>query len=243
VFFQLLGLWPRKSFKDWVLDSREAVLAYCFLIAMYAAQCALYRSLFPVNLRYDFPAMLLVPFTCCILAGEISRQARAHFPERTIDYAQLTAAGFLFFALVFFHQGKPPALVAAVQTNIRVTNAFYDELQRIVRAAKDAPENPIILDAYGPGSYEPVFSLSSYLPALGVKNRISVRFHRDEKAGGTLYDNLQRTLSDLQNVTTGAFKPLPETLARPSPGCLSVGIEGPPDAACAGFRIEPGFTG
>jgi hypothetical protein len=238
VFFQILHLLPRKPFKDWISDSREAVWAYCFLIAMYAAQCALYRSSFPYNTRYDFPAMLLVPFTCCILASEICRKAREHYPERTIDYAQLTAAGFLFFALVIVHLGRTPPLVAAIQTNVKVTNVFYNELQRLVRAAKQSPDSAIILDAYGPVTYEPVFSLSYYLPALGVRNRISVRFHRDDKFTGTFYDGLQRTLSLLQNGGTGAFTPLAESLAHASQGCLSVGIDGPPDAACAGFRVQ-----
>jgi hypothetical protein len=240
VFFQILHMLPSRSLGGLVSGSREAVGVYCFVVAMYAAQCALYRSSFPHNMRYDFPAMLLVPLTCCILVSEISRKAQKYFPERTIDYAQLTAAGFVFFALVVVHLGKLPALVTAVQTNIEVTNRFYNELQRLVSAAKESPDSPIILDAYGPLAYEPVWSLSYFIPALGAKNRISVRFHSDEKLTGTPDDGLQQSLSNLQEAGSGGFTPLAEALADRSNVCLSVGIEGPPDAACSGFPIRLG---
>ena len=235
-----LHLVPRKTFGQWISVSREAVGAYCFLIAMYAAQCALYRSSFPHHSRYDFPAMLLVPLTCCILASEISRKARLNVSERTFQYAQLTVAGFLLFALITAHLGQAPALIIKVQTNIKVTNAFYNELQRLVQAASAAPIKPIILDAYGPYTYEPVYSLSSYLAALGVHNRVSVRFHPDETLQGTFYDSLQHQLSQLQDASTGAFDPLREALVNGSHGCLSVGIEGPPDSSCSGFRLQVG---
>ena len=52
-----------------------AFAAYAFLVAMYAAQCGLYRMLFPHNNRYDFPAMLLIPLTACILIAEIAQSA------------------------------------------------------------------------------------------------------------------------------------------------------------------------
>jgi hypothetical protein len=163
---------------------------------------------------------------------------RKFFPERTISYAQLTVAGFLFFALATVYSGKAPALAAAVQKNIEVTNLFYHELQRTVFAAKLSPETPLILDAYGPRSYEAVFSLSYYLSSLGVKNPISVRFHRGEKSEGGFFDSLEQRLSDLQEVGTGVFTPLRESLANRSQGCLSVGIDGPPDPSCSGFHVK-----
>jgi hypothetical protein len=238
LFFQTLQLLPRKPLGRWIMESREAVGIYCFLVAMYAAQCALYRSSFPHNSRYDFPAMLLVPLACCVLVCEISRQARRHFAESTIDHAQLTAAGFLFFALVVGSLGKAPPLVAAVQTNIKETNLFYGELQRLVVAAQQSPGTPIILEAFGPKAYEPVLSLPYFTRAFGVRNPISVRYHPDENSKGVLYDGLQRTLADLQKGGDGPFTPLQENLAHRAQGCLSVGIDGPPDSTCSGFQVR-----
>ena len=237
VLFRILGVIPRKTLGHWIADSRVAIGAYGFLVVMYAAQCALYRSSFPQHSRYDFPAMLLVPLTCCILACEISRQARNFVPERTINYAQLTVAGFLFFALVTVYSGRPPALPVAVQNNIEATNLFFPELQRIASAAKQAPGSPVILEAHGPRAYEAVYSLSYYLRSLSADNAVSVRFHPDEKSKGALFDSLQHRLSALE-AGTGAFIPLHESLARRSRGCLSVGIDGPPDTTCTGFQVK-----
>jgi hypothetical protein len=105
VFLRLLKAVPDKPLEEWIASSGAFGL-YAFLIAMYAAQCAVYRMTFPHNSRYDFPAMLLVPLTCCILACEVSRRLRNHFPERVINYAQLTAAVFLVFALVNANLGR-----------------------------------------------------------------------------------------------------------------------------------------
>jgi hypothetical protein len=238
MFFQILNMIPRKSLDLWASDSRVALIAYGGLVLTYASQCALYHSTFPRGLRYDFPAMLLVPLTCCILACEISRIIRSYFSERTIDYAQLTAAGFVIFGLIFVYSGKSTALSAAVTRNIRTTNLFYGELQRLVGAAEHSPNDPIILEAYGPGASEAVYSLSYYIPALGAHNHISVRLHSNDSAKGQFYEGLEQDLAKLQAASTGGFSPLLDAIADSSHGCISVGLGGPPDAACSGFQVS-----
>ena len=237
IVFWTFGLLRGKPAGSWIPESKDAVAAYGFIIAMYAAQCALYRSTFPQNSRYDFPAMLLVPIACCILVGEICQKARRELSERTVEYAQLTVAGFLFLTLTV-HLARVPPLVAAVKMNIKVTNRFHDELLRLVRAAKESPESPVILDAYGPVAYEPVYSLLRYIPALGAKNIISVRFHPDKNISGPFYDALQQRLSNLQQASTEGLTPLLTVLNDRALGCLSVGIDGAPDAACSGFEMQ-----
>jgi len=126
-----------------------------------------------------------------------------------------------------------------VRANIETTRPFYTELQRIVDTARKSPGNPIILEAYGPGAYEAVFSLSTYLSALGAKNPVSVRLHRAANLHGTLYDDLQQTLADMENSSKVlALTPLRDNLANRSGGCISVGILGLPDEACSGFKVN-----
>lgn len=234
-FFHILQVIPRKPMADWIMDSRVALGAYGFLLISYAAQSALYRSGFPQNNRYDFPAMLLVPLTCCILGCEISRRMRPLYPERTINYAQFAAAAFLVFAL--FPSYRAPSLIAAVRANIEKTSLFYNELQRAVAAAKASPDAPIILEAHGPEAYEPVFSLSYYLPALGTHNRMAVQVHPEEKGAGKLDEALRQRLSRLEQKGDSTFTALPGILAG-NPHCISIGINGPPNAACSGFRVN-----
>jgi hypothetical protein len=206
---------------------------------MYAGQSGLYRASFPSNTRYDFPAMLLLPVTCCLLACEVSNKLRSVFPRPAIDYAQLTAAGFLVFALVYVNVGAPPALAVAVKKNIATTTEFYAELERVVETAHGSPEKPIILDAYGPMAYEPVFSLTIYFRALGVNNTVSVRFHRDPGVG-KFSDGLQQALAGLES--GGGYTPLQEAVARSRNGCISIGLLGAPDTNCTAFHMESGLN-
>ena len=77
-----------------------------------------------------------------------------------INYAQLVAAVFLILALVNANIGKPPpALTVAVKRNIESTTMFFDEVQRLVRAAKEAPDSPIIFEAHGPRAFEAVHAV------------------------------------------------------------------------------------
>jgi hypothetical protein len=240
LFLEIVDVIPRKPLKSWIADSALAFSAYGFLVLSYAAQSALYRSGFPVNVRYDFPAMLLVPLTGCIIACEVSRKIRSHFPQREVDYAQLVAAVFVFFAFGvgsgYLDNTKP--ISVAVKANIEKTNSFYNELQGAVAAAKNSSGSLVILEAYGPGAFEAVFSLSTYLSAFGANNRVSVRLHTAPMFYGKLYDGLERRLSEMQETGAYGFTPLRAGLADLSQGCISIGINGLPDAGCSGFQVK-----
>ena len=240
VFLRLLNVLPRQPLATLILDSRVAIAAYGFLLASYAIQCALYRTGFPVHTRYDFPAMLLVPLTWCIVACDLACKLREAYPERTINYAGLAAAAFLFFFLALDqgYRDREKPLSVAVQTNIDKTRAFYDQLQLAVREAEKSPDSPIILEAYGAGAYEPVFSLSYYLSALGARNRISIRVHRDERSQGDFSDILEQRLTNLEQNGSSDFAPLRDNLARSPQRCISIGINGAPDKACSGFQVK-----
>jgi hypothetical protein len=240
LFVVTLQAIQRKSHRSWIIASGIAICGYGFLVGMYAIQCALYRSEFPVHSRYDFPATLLVPLSFCVLACYVFYMMRFFFSGRTVNYAQLATAALLFVGLALGSSGRDhgKTIAAAVQTNIERTNAFYNELQRALRAAERSPESPIILEAYGAGAYEPVFSLMTYLPALGAKNRISVRLHPDEKSYGKLYDGLQLVLSNLEEAKNGVLTPLQDSLASRARGCISIAINGAPDAGCSGFQVK-----
>jgi hypothetical protein len=235
---QLLKLIPTKTLGQRIASSRTAFSVYAFLIVMYAAQCALYRMSFPHNSRYDFPAMLLVPLAGCLFICEVFRRLRDCHPGNVVRLVQFYFAVFIVFALVVSNVGTRLPIATAVRKNIEVTNAFFGEVRRASLAAKNAPDNPIILDAYGPVAYEGVFALPSYLRALGVTNTISLRFHPDPNAHGALYDGLQKGLSELEIGGNGQLSPLRPTVARSSAGCLSIGLYGPPDSGCAEFKID-----
>ncbi|WBL80434.1 hypothetical protein I3J27_08445 [Bradyrhizobium xenonodulans] len=235
---QLLKLVPTKTLREWIASSWTGFSVYAFLIVMYAAQCALYRMSFPHNSRYDFPAMLLVPLTGCLLICEVFRRLRDRHPESVVRLVQFYVAIFIVFAMMTSTVGTRLPIATAVRKNIEVTSAFFDEVRRAALAARNAPDHPIILDAYGPAAYEGVFALPSYLRALGVTNTLSLHFHPDPNARGALYDGLQKSLSELETTGDGQLVPLRTISSGLSKGCLSIGLYGPPDSGCATFKID-----
>lgn len=238
---QLLEIIPARTWRQRVVESAPAFAACALLVAMYAAQCGLYRMLFPHNNRYDFPAMLLIPLTACILIAEIAHKVGPRYPKRTLDRALCAAAFFVVFFLVTSHLGQPPALASAVKRNIETTNAFFREVQGIAQLAKATPDRPIIIEAGGPLAYEGVHSLPQFLTALGVTNTMAVRYHRDELSQGPLLEGLQRQLMDMETTRTDTYTPLAEAWEKHAGGCLSVGLYTRPDPACAGFQIVNGL--
>jgi hypothetical protein len=238
---QLLKVIPDRSWLERLRESAPAFIVYAFVTSMYATQCGLYRMLFPHNNRYDFPAMLLIPLTACILIAEIAFRIRRHYPKRTTDRTLCAAAFFIVFFLVTAHLGQPPALAVAVKRNIETTNAFFTEVQRLAKAAKAAPGRPIIIEAGGPIAYEGVHALPQFLTALGVVNTISVRYHPDDQPRGAHLEGLQRHLAGLESARSDTLTPLAEALGKHAAGCLSVGLYTRPDAACTGFQISNGL--
>jgi len=238
---QLLKVIPARSWKQRVLESGPAFAAYAFLIAMYAAQCGLYRMLFPHNNRYDFPAMLLIPLTACILIAEIVYKLGPRYPKRTVDHALCAAAFFVVFFLVTSHLGQPPALASAVKRNIETSQAFFTDVQRLAQLAKAAPERPIIIEAGGPLAFEGIHSLQQFLTALGVQNTISVRYHRNEHARGPLLENLQQQAMKMETARTSTLTPLAEAWEKRAGGCFSIGLYTRPDPACEGIQIINGL--
>jgi hypothetical protein len=76
------------------------------------------------------------------------------------------------------------------------------------------------------------------MPALGARNRLSVRLHPDEKLKGNLGESLWQTLSRLEQQGDGTFTALPGILAGNPKNCVSIGLNGAPAAGCSGFRVN-----
>ena len=96
----------------------------------------------------------------------------------------------------------------------------------------------MILEAHTPHVYEPVFSLSYYMPALGVRNRMAVRLHPNEKSEGKLDERLWQDCPAWSKGATVTFTALPDILAGNPRDCISIGLNGPPEPGCSGFRMD-----
>ena len=116
------------------------------------------------------------------------------------------------------------------------TKEFSTELAAVVSRARTDPAAPIILEAYGAGAYEPVYSLQRYLQSAGLQNPIAVRLHPDRQSISPFYDDLENRLRVLQDRGGRSFVKLADV---PRGGaCVSVGINGEADNVCSGFRVR-----
>ncbi|QPF85701.1 hypothetical protein IC762_05160 [Bradyrhizobium genosp. L] len=238
VIFSRLEATGQRPLWDWLRPALLAVGAWALLVVTYALQCALYRSHFPMNLRYDFPAMLLVPLSLVIAACYVAYMLRRFYSNRFVDNAALAAGAVLLVAIESNALAREVQLSAMVNANIAKTRAFYGAVSGAAEAARRSPEAPVILDALGAGAYEPVYSLRTYLVGLGVQNPISIRLRPDAISYGPLYDNLQAALAGMEKNGGEGFTPLQANLARPHQGCVSIGINMPANADCAGFVVS-----
>jgi len=230
-----------KALRRWAAASSITAAIFVFFVAMYVSQCVAYRSELPLNMRYDFPGALFVPMNYCLLSCYVAYMARPHFPASTnwIVAGVAISLGYLLIprAASQFH---PRDLPKAAKHNIQRTDKFFREVQSIVSAASNSPERPIILETHEPWSwsYEPVFSLSTYLEVLGAKNPVSIRMHSEDRPSGALDDGLKRGMAILQDQGSQRFVPLATSAANMKDGCISVGINGPAAPECAGFTIK-----
>lgn len=239
--FALIERRQGQVLRRWATASSITAAIFVFLVAMYVSQCVAYRSALPLNMRYDFPGALFVPANYCLLSCYAAYMARPHFPSwfNWIVVGFVISLGSLLIPKAA-SQFRPIELPKAAYRNIQRTDKFFRELQSIVSAAKRSPERPIILEAHEPWSwsYEPVFSLSTYLETLGAGNPVSIRMHSADGPSGALDEGLKRNMTALQDHGNEKFVPLARNTANIKDGCISVGINGPPAPNCTGFRIS-----
>jgi hypothetical protein len=232
----------RRPAGQYLKPATLTIAAWAFLLATYAVQCALYRSTdFPMNIRYDFPAMLVTPLTFVVTASYIFLTLRSFLPERAVGLIAVIVAvlTLTFIESKWSSLNNGAELRAAADRNITFSRGFYDQVEKAAAAANRSPSDPVLLEALGPASYEPVFSILSFLKSFGVKNPVSIRFQPDEIPRAKLYDSLQASLSQMQEKGSAeGFVPLRENLDRPHGGCVSIGIEMSPDANCVGFSVK-----
>ena len=185
--------WRRMNWREGVFSACVLVAVLSFMAAVYFTQVVFYHGELPTKMRYDFPASLFVPFSYLALTCYIFYGLRLILSVRVTNYiSAFLALLILAVYLPMVTRAGPSPLTKAVNMNIEKTNEFFHAVQAIAAAAQHSPGADIILEAYGPGAYEPVFSVLSYVRALGADNSIAVRLHPAGTSYGVLYDSLER---------------------------------------------------
>jgi hypothetical protein len=225
------------GFRTRLLVAVRVLGTLCFLLGFFIEQEVSYGGSLPSLTRYDFPAVL-IPICFAIFIGcALDLHVRETGKERLADGLALCFA--IALGICFWPIGGMRGIVNSidqVETNIVKTREFSRELAAILSHARTDPAVPIILEAYGAGAYEPVFSLQRYLLSAGVENPIAVRLHPDQVSYGPLYDGLEKMLGTLQDEGGRSFAKLANLPA--GGACLSIGINGEADAHCSGFHVS-----
>ena len=227
--------WRYRRLVSWI-EIASGLGTLCFMLAFFISQELAYGGALPTGTRYDFPAMLVPVFFVYFIACEINLRLRETGKETLAEARALLFS--LTVVLLFLAAGGIRGAVKSsdeVETNIAKTREFSAELAAIVSQARTEPAAPIILEAYGGGAYEPVYSLQRYLLSAGLTNPIAVRLHPDPASSGPLYENLEKSLRTLQDAGGNSFVRFGDLPA--APVCLSIGIDGEADGRCAGFRV------
>jgi hypothetical protein len=209
----------------------------CFLLGLFVSQLIAYGGSIPTGMRYDFPAMLIPICLIFFIGCVVNLHVRETGNERLADGLALLFA--VAVGIAFLSTGGIEGLASSielVEANIAKTREFSTELAAIVSRARADPAAPVVFEAYGPGAYEPVYSLERYLRSAGLENPIAVRLHPGQTSIGPAYDILEQRLRVLQDFGAKSFVKLGNL---PSANvCLSIGINGEADANCSGFRVR-----
>jgi hypothetical protein len=229
-----------QTLRRWASATSVVAALFVFFVAMYVSQSVAYRSVLPLNMRYDFPGALFVPMNFCLLACYVAYMTRPYFPP-SLNWIVMIAVILSGYLLIPKSAGqfRPMELPKGAKRNIQKTDRFFQEVQSIVAAAKGSPARPIIFETHEPWSwsYEPIFSLSTYLEALGAGNPVSIRMHSNDPPSGA-DDGLKGNMTRLQDHGGQRFVPLTTSIANMKVGCISVGINGPAAPGCTGFTIR-----
>jgi hypothetical protein len=240
----LFGYWARRTnrdLRDWIRSSCIIVVIFIFMAAVYFSQQVTYQGELPLRTRYDFPALLFVPFAYDVLICYVFYQLRSYLHPRATSYISIFLALAIFVTYApMFVKFQARALPQAVSVNIERTNIFFNEISALVARAKQSPRDPIILEAYDADSYEALTSIWNYVRALGAVNPIAVRSHVTVNSKAALADRLEQRIKLFENEGDDLFMflPLSMPLAGPKSGCISVGINGPASVTCAAFEVR-----
>jgi hypothetical protein len=234
-----ISKWTRPNSREWIISSCAIVVIFCFMALVFFTQNVFYRGELPTQTRYDFPASLFTPFSYLALVCYAFYGMHLLFSSRVVNYASifLASAVFTYYLPAIASTATWP-LARAVDLNIQKTNEFFHTMQAIAATARQSPNADIVLEAYGPGAYEPVYSVLAYVRSLGANNSMAVRLHPSEKSYGVLYDGLEKQIRDWQDHGNDRLVPLSKAKTTGIKNCISVGINGIGDADCMAYEVK-----
>jgi hypothetical protein len=240
VFFLLSGK-KKEAISQITAPTRTFFVLSGCLGLFYVSQYVAYNASWPnTDMRYDFPGAL----TGQVLLGAFLAYAAIVLGKWNWHPWIRTGAVVAIICLIYIWGGpwRFPML-NAIDANIATTHAFSQIIEKAAVAARAEPLSPVILDAYGPWTWEPIDSVVRYLRHYGAQNNVALRYHPtpDLAGNGISVKVLQRWQAEGRPVLGLPPKPILVPLSSVvdrGAACISMGLNGPPSSGCSkGFEI------
>jgi hypothetical protein len=214
------------------------VISACIGI-FYVSQYVFYDGFWPTTyMRYDFPGALCFRALvgvflayCAVTLGKLNWRSSVR------NFTVWATVSILFISGIPWQF----PILERIDRNIVSTRAFSQTIRLASEAARAEPSFPIILDAHGPWTYEPIDSVARYLRHYGATNDIALRYHEGRPAAEGVFkapseDELKGWETQGRPVTGLPPKPMLVPLSHVSSrgsNCISIGINGPPNYECS----------
>jgi hypothetical protein len=204
-----------------------------FLWSLYLSQHIGYNGQWPTGIRYDFPGVFAFPALAVISLMFLIAVSRP-YPLVNIPIRGVAIFAALVSIVASFRAAPFPLANAAVD-NISRTARFQKMLSEVAELARKDPETPIILRANGAWTYEKIVSVAIYLHQYyEVPNPIAVKFYSDGNLDPT-FVNLGEIIKRWErDGGRDQLVPYGSIAERAKSGCVSIGLDGPPEPGCHG---------
>jgi len=237
--FYLIAPWDK-----WLRASGWLLAVVAVVASLHASQFIAYNGQWPTRIRYDFPGQMCLPALWVAVVAYAGALDLGAPDTRRLRQAVLLVAMIILQARfgVGEQSVNPGLILSRVGANISATATFSSGIRDVIAQGRAHPERPIVLEAHGIGSYEPVFSTGLYLRHYKVTNPVTVRYHlQDSDRIGKAQEDLANVLVDLERKGAtskyGRFWPLSGQMEAIGKGCISVALYGPGDATCFARRV------
>ena len=189
----ILAYIPRERiYKLFMTSIRYAAVAAAFLLVG-ASQHVYYGAIFPTNIRYDFP-ILVIPTILIIILTKYLVAATSDLGLK-IARPAIYLGTLIAIALLIQPTHYLETRTKSIQ-NVEMTTSFMGKLRADARRISENPSSPLIINSERPIDYEMISSLQRFLVSSGVNSPVYLRYIsnpdlRDSTLGQLLDDRLR----------------------------------------------------
>jgi hypothetical protein len=210
-----------------------------FFVGLYLSQVLFYNGNWPrtggysAPGRYDFPGMLYLPLTFCLIIWYVQHLNRYLNISRTWSAIVFTVFLVGCIVLVVRQRNGLKVIVNSSISNWQRTLTFTSNLSRLVELSQKYPDYALVFQTDFVWDYEPVFSYPKFLTAYSVNNP---RFFCWIDTLSSNASDLEKQLaSDLDKTSKKGSVPFYEPrhdLKSFGQRCIAVIISGEPACSC-----------